>query len=89
MPAGPFDLIVSADIAEYWDRRLWLSAIRSYEAALEPGGLLLASFWRPYTPSHAQPGDAAAGLLRRRSGLRRVSGWIGPKHRLELYESRP
>ena len=89
IPDGPFDLIVCADVAEYWDRGSRLRAIRSIEDRLAPDGVLLASFWRPYTASHVQPGDAAAGILRRRSHLRRVSGWIGPKHRLERYEAGP
>jgi SAM-dependent methyltransferase len=89
IPEGPFDLIVCADVAEYWDRGSWIGAIRSIEERLSPGGVLLASFWRPYTRSHVQPGDAAAATLRRRSSLRRVAGWIGPKHRLERYDAQP
>ncbi|MDP9342530.1 MAG: nodulation S family protein [Actinomycetota bacterium] len=83
---GSFDLVVCADVAEYWDRPTWRTLLGRIEASLLPGGSLLGSFWRPFTPTHRMSGDGAARLVRRATGLKRVRSLVESKHRIERFD---
>ena len=52
LPLGPFDLVVCAELLYYWDEQLLLRALPALEAAVAPGGSLLAVHWRPRTETY-------------------------------------
>ena len=56
------------------------------EAALEPGGVLLAVHWRPPTRTYPLRGDEVHALLRARPGLRGIHAEPHERYRLDVLE---
>jgi SAM-dependent methyltransferase len=69
MPAGPFETIVCAEILYYWTAPLVHEGLRKMEAALAPGGTLLAVHWRGSDPRRELDGDGVHAILRERCNL--------------------
>ena len=63
MPAGPFDTIVCAEVLYYWSAELVRDGLRRIEAALAPGGTLLAVHWRVADPRRELTGDDVHEIL--------------------------
>jgi SAM-dependent methyltransferase len=63
MPAGPFDTIVCAEILYYWSAPLVHDGLHRMEAALAPGGTLLAVHWRHPDPRRELTGDDAHAIV--------------------------
>jgi len=88
MPAGTFDLVVAAEVLYYWDRDLLVGAIGALEAALAPGGSLLAVHWRPQTRTYPLLGDEVHDLLRGHlSGLDHAVTLTEEQYRLDRFDS--
>ena len=66
MPEGPFETIVCAEILYYWSPDLVREGLRRIEAALAPGGTLLAVHWRGRDPRRELNGDDVHRILRAR-----------------------
>jgi SAM-dependent methyltransferase len=85
-PEGPFDLIVVSEVLYYFDRETMLAALRGLEAALNPGGTLLAVHWRRETRTYPLQGDEVHELIRSNTRLSLKLQETTPDYRLELYE---
>lgn len=83
MPSGPFDLIVCSEVLYYWDRELLLTALDALEAALAPGGSLLAVHWRPPTQTYPLRGDEVHELLLERSSLEAAWSSVEERYRID------
>jgi SAM-dependent methyltransferase len=68
-PDGPFDTIVCAEVLYYWSPDLVAEEIRRIEAALAPGGTLLAVHWRHPDPRRELTGDDVHEILDERTSL--------------------
>lgn len=68
-PVGPFDTIVCAEVLYYWSADLVVEGVRRIEAALAPGGTLLAVHWRHPDPRRELTGDDVHAILDERTGL--------------------
>jgi SAM-dependent methyltransferase len=79
MPHGPFETIVCAEILYYWSPALVEQGLRRIEAALAPGGTLVATHWRGSDPRRELDGDGVHAILRARTQLT----WTGGKQRPE------
>jgi len=69
MPAGPFSAIVCSEILYYWSADLVALGLRRIEAALAPGGVLVAVHWRHGDPRRVLDGDGVHAILHRRARL--------------------
>jgi SAM-dependent methyltransferase len=69
MPDGPFDTIVCAEVLYYWSADLVVEGVRRIEAALAPGGTLLAVHWRHPDPRRELTGDDVHEILDERTAL--------------------
>jgi cyclopropane fatty-acyl-phospholipid synthase-like methyltransferase len=74
-PTGPFDTIVAAEVLYYWSPELVREGLRRLEAALAPGGTLLAVHWRGRDPRRELNGEDVHAILRERTSLRREAGF--------------
>jgi SAM-dependent methyltransferase len=63
MPEGPFDTIVCAEILYYWSPLLVRKGLRQMEAALAPGGTLLAVHWRHPDRRRELTGDDVHAII--------------------------
>jgi len=63
MPEGPFDTIVCAEILYYWSAPLVSLGLRRMEAALAPGGTLLAVHWRHPDRRRELTGDDVHAII--------------------------
>lgn len=88
LPPGPWDLVVCSEILYYWSRPLLERALSRIEAALAPGGALLAVHWRPATRTYPLLGDEVHDLLSERRVLAHAFGERTPEYRLDLYQRR-
>jgi len=84
-PQGTFDLIVFSEMLYYFggpdlDRVLHLG-----EAALRPGGRLLAVHWRHPVAEYPRSGDDVHQALGRRAGLSRLVAHREPDFLAEVY----
>ncbi|MCW2979814.1 MAG: Methyltransferase type 12 [Solirubrobacterales bacterium] len=68
-PGGPFDTIVCAEVLYYWSAELLADGIRRIEAALAPGGTLLAVHWRHPDPRRELTGNDVHRILDERTSL--------------------
>ncbi|CAA9453194.1 MAG: Methyltransferase type 12 [uncultured Rubrobacteraceae bacterium] len=87
MPGGPFDLIVASEVLYYWPRDLMLAALRRFEEALAPGGVLLAIHWRGETKTYPLQGDEVHELLSENTRLTNTARIVEPEYRLDLFEA--
>ena len=69
MPEGPFDTIVCAEVFYYWNAELVADGLRRMEAALAPGGTLLAVHWRHPDPRRELIGDDVHAIFDERTSL--------------------
>jgi len=65
-PAGPFDLIVLSEVGYYFGRDGLARLLDHVEAALAPGGTVVACHWRHPVDDYPLGGDEVHALLRRR-----------------------
>ena len=86
LPAGPFDLIVCSEVLFFWSPETLLAALPRIEAALAPGGVLLANHWRGDNPDRPQQADDVHDLLGKRLRLRHVATTTQPEYRLDHFE---
>jgi SAM-dependent methyltransferase len=71
-PAGSFDLIVFSEFLYYFGDRDLERVTELGEAALQPGGTLLAVHWRHPVADYPQDGDTVHRVLGERPGLARL-----------------
>ena len=88
MPEGPFDLIVCADVLYYWTADELRGALRSFEAALAPGGVLVAAHYRPKVRIQPLRGDEAHDLIAAETTLVPTLHDERGDHRLDRFERR-
>lgn len=86
MPGGEFGLILASEVLYYLTRDVMLEALRRFENALAPGGMLLAVHWRKETKTYPLQGDEVHALLREYSRLKRVETVVEPEYRLDLLQ---
>ena len=85
MPAGPFETIVCAEILYYWSAPLVREGLRRIEAALAPGGTLLAVHWRGADHRRELTGDDVHEILREHSRLAWEEGETTSDYRLDRW----
>jgi SAM-dependent methyltransferase len=88
MPAGPFDLIVCADVLVYWTADELRDALRAMEAQLAPGGALLLVHYRPKVRIQPLRGDEAHDIVAGATRLAHAGHDERGDHRLDLFEDR-
>ena len=86
LPAGPFDLVLASEVLYYFAPEVLDGLLDDLEAALEPGGLLLAVHWRPPTRTYPLRGDEVHAILAARPGLRGIHAESHDRYRLDLLE---
>ncbi len=88
MPEGPFDLIVASEVLYYFPQEEMLQMLENFEAALAPGGALLAVHWRRETRTYPLQGDEVHELLAANTSLSLTESVLEPDYRLDLFEDR-
>ena len=68
-PRGPFAAIVCSEILYYWSPGVVREGLRRIEAALAPGGTLVAVHWRRSDRRRQLDGDAVHAILRAETKL--------------------
>ena len=86
-PPGPFDTIVCAELLYYWSPALVVDGLRKSEAALAPGGSLLAVHWRGKDPRRELAGDDVHQLLLDETRLRWQAGDQTPDYLIDLWSA--
>ncbi len=84
-PAGPFETIVAAEVLYYWSPELVGEGLAKLEAALAPGGTLLAVHWRGRDERRELNGDDVHAILRERTALRWETGFETPDYLLDRW----
>jgi SAM-dependent methyltransferase len=87
MPAGPFDTIVCAEVLYYWSAELVADGLRRIEAALAPGGTLLAVHWRPPDPRRELTGDDVHQILDAATSLSLDASRTTPDYLLDRWRA--
>lgn len=88
LPPGSFDLVVASEVLYYLDDADLVRTLVAIDAALAPGGTLLAVHWIRPTRTHPQQGDHVHDLLRRRPMLEHTLGERHPDYRLDRFTRR-
>jgi SAM-dependent methyltransferase len=84
-PTGPFETIVCAEVLYYWSADLVREELTRMEAALAPGGTLLAVHWRGRDRRRELNGDDVHAILRERSALRPEEDVVTPFYLLDRW----
>jgi cyclopropane fatty-acyl-phospholipid synthase-like methyltransferase len=84
LPEGPFDLVVASEVLYYFEPGVLAGLLDAIEAALEPGGLLLAVHWRPPTRTYPLRGDEVHDILAGRAALEPLHAERTERYRLDL-----
>jgi SAM-dependent methyltransferase len=71
-PKGPFDAIVCSELLYYWSPAMAVEGLRKIEAALAPGGTLIAVHWRGRDRRRELDGIQVHRILRERCELPRL-----------------
>jgi SAM-dependent methyltransferase len=87
MPSGPFDTIVCAEVLYYWSAELVRDGLRRIEAALTPGGTLLAVHWRSPDPRRELTGDDVHEILDAATSLRLDASRTTPDYLLDRWRA--
>jgi len=88
MPSGPFDTIVCAEVLYYWSAELVRAGLRRIEAALVPGGTLLAVHWRYSDPRRELTGDDVHEILDAATSLQLDASRTTPDYLLDRWRAR-
>ncbi|HEX4306586.1 MAG TPA: SAM-dependent methyltransferase [Solirubrobacterales bacterium] len=88
MPSGPFDTIVCAEVLYYWSPALVRDGLRRIEAALAPGGTLLAVHWRHPDPRRELTGDDVHAMLDAETELLLDASQTTPDYLLDRWRAR-
>jgi SAM-dependent methyltransferase len=86
-PGGPFDTIVCAEILYYWSAELVRDGLRRIEAALAPGGTLLAVHWRHPDPRRELTGDDVHEILDAATSLSLDASRTTPDYLLDRWRA--
>ena len=86
LPGGRFDLVVVSEVLYYFAPDVLDGLLDDLEAALEPGGLLLAVHWRPPTRTYPLRGDEVHAILAARPALRGIHAEPHDRYRLDVLE---
>lgn len=86
-PSGPFDTIVCSEVLYYWPGSLVRDGLARIEAALAPGGTLVAVHWRGRDPRRELNGDDVHEILRAETGLRWEDGLRTPGYLLDCWRA--
>ncbi|HEY0276936.1 MAG TPA: SAM-dependent methyltransferase [Solirubrobacterales bacterium] len=84
-PGGPFDTIVCAEVLYYWSADLVVDGLRRIEAALAPGGTLLAVHWRHPDPRRELTGDDVHVILDEETSLILEASHTEPDYLLDRW----
>lgn len=84
-PTGPFETIVCAEVLYYWSADLVREELTRMEAALAPGGTLLAVHWRGRDRRRELNGDDVHAILHERSALRSEEDVVTPFYLLDRW----
>lgn len=84
-PEGPFETVVCAEILYYWSPALVEQGLRRIEAALAPGGTLVATHWRGSDPRRELDGDGVHAILRESTELTWTGGDRRPEYLLDSW----
>jgi SAM-dependent methyltransferase len=88
MPDGPFDTIVCAEVLYYWSADLVRDGLARIEAALAPGGTLLAVHWRRADPRRELTGDDVHAILDEETALALEASHTTPEYLLDRWRGR-
>jgi predicted TPR repeat methyltransferase len=88
LPRGPWDLVVASEVLYYFDLPLLGALLDALEAALLPGGTLLAVHYTGPAPDHRLTADAVHACLRGRETLEPVLEAEHPGYRLGRFRRR-
>jgi SAM-dependent methyltransferase len=83
MPEGPFDTIVCAEILYYWSADLVRVGLRRMEAALAPGGTLVAVHWRHPDRRRELTGDDVHTIIDAEARLETEARYATPDYLLD------
>lgn len=89
LPAGPFDLIVCSEVLYYLDAPLLRGALAPLEAALAPGGSLIAVHWRGPTRTYPLQGDDVHELLLAHTSLTPAVSDVRERYRIDRLDRPP
>ncbi len=84
-PPGEFDLIVFSEFLYYFGDGDLEKVLDLGEAALSPGGTMLAVHWRHPVPEYPRDGDDVHRALAARAGLARLVSHQEPDFTAEIY----
>jgi SAM-dependent methyltransferase len=87
MPVGPFETIVCAEVLYYWSADLVEQAVARMEAALAPGGTLLAVHWRHPDPRRELTGDDVHAILDETTSMVLDAGRTTPDYLLDRWRA--
>lgn len=86
MPDGSFDLILASEVLYYLPAETVLRALRDFEDALAPGGVLLAVHWRKETETYPLLGDEVHEILTHNTRLENTLTLVADEYRLDRFE---
>jgi SAM-dependent methyltransferase len=87
MPAGPFETIVCAEVLYYWSADLVEEGVARIEAALAPGGTLLAVHWRHPDPRRELTGDDVHAIVDEATSLVLDASCTTPDYLLDRWRA--
>ena len=88
LPPGPWELVVASEVLYYLDAPALERTLDAVEAALVPGGTLLAVHWTRPTRTHPLQGDAVHDTLVGRPALQRTRAECHADYRLDRFTRR-
>jgi SAM-dependent methyltransferase len=87
MPVGPFETIVCAEVLYYWSAALVEEGVARIEAALAPGGTLLAVHWRHPDTRRELIGDDVHAILDEATSLVLDASQTTPDYLLDRWRA--